>query len=145
MTTCQYSQFVVSMVVGGMLLGCGDKTQKTAERREVAGQAYDEALDAFQNRDFAGARELFTQAIEVDALHGDRIAPAHIMRAVSAAHEGDFAAAHDDLDRMEGGAPEMDQVHAARSFVFAQEGKANEARAAWNEARKFNPRVRQFE
>jgi len=137
---------LVLFLAMAICVGCGGGTSSgLVDRRQQAQQYFDQGQEDFDNGDFQSAREHFDQAITGGGLHPDIYTEAHIMRAVCAAHESDFAAAHEDLDKMEQGAPDPDRIFAARSFVFAKEGKMNESRNLWNQARRINPRVRQFE
>jgi hypothetical protein len=61
-------------------------------------------------------------------LYGDLADTAYVRRAVCLAELGDMPAAHTALDELEQGAPNLDQVYAARSFVLGKEGRKKRPR-----------------
>jgi Tfp pilus assembly protein PilF len=104
------------------VVGCGSSAQ-VANQRETAGEAYAAGVAAFESRDYANA---------------------FLKRAVAAAATDDFETASADLDILERGAPNLDEVYAARAFVLLKQGKGSEAKAAFAKARQLNPRVQPF-
>ena len=127
------------------IAGCSTGTpEEVIESRKAAQKAFDDALQAVSSKDFVAAKTLLDQAIDSGKLYHDAISPAHINRAICSAMAGDFESAHADLDKMERGAPNLDEIFAARSFVFQKQGKTREAKAAWAKARRVNRYVRKF-
>lgn len=125
-------------------IGCGRSSAKLANQREMAGEAFGSAVAAFQNKDFAAAAEQFTAAIEARGLNPDQYGEAFLKRAVANAALGNFDAANADLDKLVRGAPNMDEVYAARAFVLLKQGKRGEAQAMFRKARQLNSQVRMF-
>lgn len=127
------------------MAGCGYGTDAdVVQSRENAQQAYDEALQAFASQDFATAKSHLDTAIATGDLYRDVLPTAYVMRAICSASAADFAAAHADLDAMVKGAPNLDEVFAARSYVLEKQGKTKEAKSAWAKARRINRYVRKF-
>jgi tetratricopeptide (TPR) repeat protein len=122
------------------VVGCGSSAQ-VANQRETAGEAYAAGVAAFESRDFATAADKLTAAIDAHGLNPDQYANAFLKRAVAAAATDDFETASADLDILERGAPNLDEVYAARAFVLLKQGKGSEAKAAFAKARQLNPRV----
>lgn len=121
------------------ILGCSNNTtQETIDQRQAAQQAYDQSLEALARGDIEAAKPLLDKVIELGTLPIDLRCSAYVKRAVCLAISGDFESAHADLDEMEKGAPNMDEVLSARSFVFEKQGKTRESKAAWAKARQLN-------
>jgi tetratricopeptide (TPR) repeat protein len=99
-----------------------------AAQAALAGKNLDEAIP------------LLTAAIESGVLPPEDAARALVDRATCLARVDMFDLAHADLDAAANAAP-PDEVHAARSFVFAEEGKAAEAEGEFEKARLVNPSV----
>ena len=125
------------------IAGCGYGTSEDViEQRQAAQKAYSEALQAIASKDYTAAKTLLDHAIDSGKLHLDVLSPAYVNRAICSAAAGDFAAAHADLDAMEQGAPNLDEIFAARSYVLEKQGKSKEAKAAWSKARRMNRYVK---
>jgi len=125
--------------------GCGGGSSKDAiESRQSAQKAYDDALQAIASKDYTTAKPLLDQAIDSGWLYVDMISSAYVNRAICSAAAGDFAAAHADLDEMEKGAPNLDEIFAARSYVLEKQGKTKAAKAAWSRARRMNRYVKKY-
>jgi len=131
----------VALVFG--VVGC-NSSGRQASKRELAYRLVQEANAALEKHQYQEARAKFSQAIDTGGLNVDIYINATIQRAICAATLGDFEAAYADLDRMEQGAPNLDVVYAARSFVLAKQGKKKEAKAVWAKARRFNRKVKPF-
>jgi tetratricopeptide (TPR) repeat protein len=128
-----------------VLCGCGGSEKRAALDRAQANKACSEAEAAFEKRDYQAALDGFTAAIESGWLHPDRLSSAHLRRAVSRAAVGDPAAALAELDELAKFGEDPSAVLAARAFVLKKQGKAAEANAAFQQARRLNPAVRPFE
>jgi len=138
-------KFIVVALLALPIVGCsGGSSEKVIESRQAAQKSYDEALQAIANKDYASAKPLLDQALSSGRLYGDMISPAYISRAICSAAVGDFSAAHADLDEMEKGAPNLDDVFAARSYVLEKQGKTKAAKAAWSKARRMNRYVKKI-
>jgi tetratricopeptide (TPR) repeat protein len=126
-----------------LLAGCGGQTE-VVNTRQNAYAAAAQADQAFQSRDYATAAERYAVAVNGGGLNPDAYASAAVKLAVSYGALKKFDEAHAMLDKLEQGAPNLDEINAARSFVFKKQGKAAEARAAFAKAKRFNPRVQEF-
>ena len=135
----------VVLVLTVCLCGCSSQEADLAGQRQDTQASYDAAIEALEKHDYGLAETRLTEAIEGGGLRIDQLVDAYIQRAVCYARLGKFEAAHADLDQIEGGAPDLDVVYAARSFVFQKEGRTSEAAAKLNQARRLNPRVQTFE
>ena len=124
---------------------CGCSSQVAPDKRANAETAYGEAIEALEQHDYGLAKTRLTEALEAGGLRADQLIDAYIQRAVCLARLGEFEAAHADLDAAAQGPADMDVVYAARSFVFAKEGRASEAAAKLNQARAINPQIKPFE
>jgi tetratricopeptide (TPR) repeat protein len=125
-----------------LLAGCG--SSEVIETRENAYAAVAAGDQAFQSRDYATAAERYAVAVNGGGLNPDAYASAAVKLAVSYGALKKFDEAHAMLDKLEQGAPNLDEIHAARSFVLKKQGKAAEARAAFAKARRINPRIQEF-
>ena len=61
--------------------------------------------------------------------------------ALCEARLGGYDDAHQALDAVAEGASDMARLHAARAFVFRQQGKTAEAEEEEQRARQLNPRI----
>lgn len=136
-------------VAGGALFaclsvvsGCGAKAPDVAARLTAA-QEYEQGVADFAKRDYATAEGHLSRALE-NRLSGDRYADASVKRAVCWGASKKFDEALAELKKLEAGAPNMDQVLAARSFVLKKQNKAAESRTALAAARRFNSAVQEF-
>jgi hypothetical protein len=122
------------------LAGCSKQADPAA--MAAAQKSLDAAQAALAEKNLNEASPLLTAAIESGVLSPGDAAAALIDRAVCLARVGMFDLAHDDLDAAK--AAPLDDVHAARSFVFAEEGKPSEAEAVFQKARQINPSVQRI-
>lgn len=128
-----------------LLGGCSDgPSADVIEGRQAAEAALTAGNQAFEAGNFDAALAELSKAVESGFLNADLYSGGAVKLAVVQAAKGDFAAADALLDDLERGAPNMDEVLAARSFVLRKLGKRNEAKAAWVEARRINPAVKEF-
>jgi Tfp pilus assembly protein PilF len=125
-----------------MLLGCGSVAP--APSRQEGAAALQSGLDAFAQKNYAAAAESLTNAIGSGVLNTDQYVDATLKRAMAWAAEGKFDEALADLTKLEGGAPNLDQVYAARAFVLKKQGKVAEANAAMAKARQHNRMIKEF-
>jgi tetratricopeptide (TPR) repeat protein len=125
-----------------LLAGCGGGVKGVD--RESAYGSIARAETAFAARDFATAATEFQEALKVGGLNVDAYCDASVKLAVSLGATQKFDEAHALLDKLAAGAPNMDLVYAARSFVLAKQGKAAEANAALANARRLNRAVAPF-
>jgi len=134
---------LVLLVLGAP--GCGGSSAKQAIGREEAAQAYIDGMAALESKDYATAQQQLTVAIDTGFLNIDRYVNASTKRAIAYAAQGDFDTALAELDELLKDAPNTDEIHAVRSFVFEKQGKDREAKAAWEAARKINRSVKKVE
>ena len=123
-----------------LALGCG-KTQMPPTQLRNAETAYSEAVEAFQEKDYATALERFNAAIEETGLNPDLFAHALLRSADCHIELGNLEEAAIVLDELEPNAPELDQFHLVRCKLYAKQGDAAKARTAYEAAREINPAV----
>ena len=125
-----------------ILLGCGSSA--SAPSRQEGAAALQSGLDAFAQKNYAAAAESLTNAIGSGVLNTDQYVEATLKRAMAWAAEGKYDEAIADLTKLEAGAPNLDQVFAARAFVLKKQGKVAEANAAMAKARQYNRTIKEF-
>jgi Tfp pilus assembly protein PilF len=125
-------------------LGCGSTSTEVVRSREASAAAANEGMQAFAARDYATAAAKLSAAIEGGGLNADSYSTAAVRLAVAYAQQGQFAEAEALLTKLEQGAPNVDEVLAARSLVFKKQGKLAESRAALAQARRLNRFVKEF-
>lgn len=123
-----------------LLSGCS----KGMSESQVANaeQAFSQAQAAFEQKDHATALQKYNEAFQAGGLRSDMAAEVYINRAICHAELGNFAAAEADLQIAEQGAPQMDQVHAARGHVLYKKGDKKAAAEHFRTAQRLNPRFR---
>jgi Tfp pilus assembly protein PilF len=131
------------IVLGAALVGCNTAAKRNLSREEAA-QAYTDGTAALESRDFTTAVEKLTLALEGGWL-GYITATAYTQRAIANAALGNYDAALADLDVAEQGEGESAETLVARSYVFEKQGKQQEAKTAWNQARRLNRSVKKIE
>ena len=125
-----------------MLLALASCTgQQDASQIRRAESAYLQGLEAEQSGDYAGARELYRQAVERGGLQVDEYVECHVRLALCEARLEGYDDAHRALDAVAEGASDLARVHAARAFVFRRQQKPDEAQAEEQRARERDPRV----
>ncbi len=127
-----------------LAIGCSSSDGRNGGSRRSAYVALDEANVAFAARDFAGAEEKLTTAIDARVLNPDSYCQAVTKRALCSAVAGKFEEALADLDKLGPAPSNADEVFIARSFIYKKQGKAAESRAALAKARQFNRTVKEF-
>lgn len=126
------------------LLGCGGASSNVSEgTRQSAAEAYESAQTAFGSKDYTAAKESYDNALK-GGLYSDLIGPARVRLAICMAETGDVEGAMQEIIALEGGAPNIDEVLAAKSHILAKQGKAAESKAAWAQAVKINRGVKKF-
>ena len=141
MNLLRYGIFATLLLL--VVVGCGSSKQVAIDRRS-AQQAFDEGVASFAKKDYEPAMMHLDHALETPGLYPDLFTEAHVKRAICAAALGDIPSAIAELDEMARIAPELDLVYAARSYVFAKQGKKKAAKAAWVKARRINRAVEKF-
>jgi tetratricopeptide (TPR) repeat protein len=128
--------------VGCALLGC----QKAADPKAIAdaGAAYESATKLYLEKNYQGAATAFADAIAGGVLNIDSYCLASIRRAECLARLGDFPQAHQILEKLEEGAPNMADVHITRCFVYEKEGKSREAGEQFRLARKYDRAIQRI-
>lgn len=134
---------LLTVFSGMVVLGCGSAA-KQGQSRETAAKSYQAGITALESRDYSGAVEHLTAALEGGWL-GYTTVSAYTKRAIAQAALGNYDEAHADLDQAEAGEGASAQTYAARSYVFEKQSQPKEAKAAWNRARKLDRRVKKIE
>ncbi|WP_152097212.1 hypothetical protein [Lacipirellula parvula] len=135
------------MLFAGMAIGvngCSSPADKLEDVRRSAQEQYDSAATDFAARNYSAAGQKFNAALTIGGLNPDLYCDATVKRAVCWVATGKTTEAIGELDRLEPGAPNLDQIYAARSYALAKQGKAAESRAALAKARQFNRTVQEF-
>ena len=120
--------------------GCGNK-QISAPVVLSAEQAYADALEALQSKDYATALDQFDAAIQGGGLNPDLLGEALLRTAECHVELGNYEEAAAVLDSLEDRAPEMDPYHLVRCKLYAKQGDSAKARAAFDAARAINPKI----
>ena len=121
--------------------GCGPKALEEQVAADAA-SAWNEARDAFAEKDFERTAELLDLALSDGGLPPDIYAEALISRAICRARLERFDEALTDLAEAEMGPISLAQVHMTRSFVYKQQGKMEESREEASRAKKIDRRVK---
>ncbi len=112
---------LLSMATGG----CQKGTDPQAVSH--ASVSYEEATKLFQARKFEEAAAAYASAMRGGVLNVDSYCDAATRRAECLARLGQFDEAHQLLQDMEKGAPNLADVHITRCFVFEKQGNASQA------------------
>ena len=139
-----FALLVRTSLVASLSLGCSSPADKLEDVRRSAQAEYDAAETDFSGRNYAAAGPKFDAALTLGGLNPDLYCEATVKRAVCWAATGKTAEAISELDRLEPGAPNLDQIYAAKSYALAKQGKAAESRAALAKARQANRTVQEF-
>jgi tetratricopeptide (TPR) repeat protein len=131
---------IVMLMLVIAVVGCGPKPME-ADVIASAQAAYTKAMDAYQQKNYAEAGELFTTAISGGGVNADQYGEALLARAVCRAKLGDYEGALADVDTAAQGADPA-QVHVTRSFIFAKQGRTSDANTELTAARRLNRSVR---
>ena len=130
-------------VVAGVLLcclaGCSREPSRDFRRSQV--QAFERGIAAFEAKDFKVANEELTVALKNTTLHLDQLEVAHLTRAKARIQLRDLEAAEQDLNVLELGAANMEDVWAARGLLLKERGDTKGAELAFKVARDLNPKV----
>jgi len=133
---------LLNLLLATALLGCGaDPLADRAAKGKIAEESLNAGLQAYQSKDFETAAAQLKQACDAGTLILDLQIDARLKRAVALAHLGQFDVALGELAELEKGAPHLEHVYAARSFVFKKQGKQAEALAEFARAKKLSPSI----
>lgn len=125
--------------------GCNSSPAlELADTRRAANNAFAAANGAFESGDFETARQKYEEALDIGGLNPDNFVLAKLKLAVCWGYQGKYDEALAALDEVEPGAGCLDQIYAARSFVYRKKGDRSEARDWWNKARRINRQVKEF-
>ena len=118
--------------------GCA--SQMSPDKLATAAQALEAAKVAAQAGKWEEALPNFDKAL-AGGLSVDQYCEALLGRAIARANTGKFDDALVDLEQAERGSPNPEEVYAVRGYVLLKKGDKAGATAAFNEARRINPRV----
>lgn len=110
-------------------------------------ELFDEGIQAFEQRDYAKAKESLLSATENGTLRGDFQEAAMVKLALAQTASGDANAGLNTLNTLESNSSYFEDrtgFLAAKSYVLQKQGNRSAASQAWREARSLNPRVRRF-
>jgi tetratricopeptide (TPR) repeat protein len=134
---------LIMIAFAAPLLGCSGVP--SAPDRKSTSETLQMGLDAFSHKSYGPAAEALTVAIDSTQLNSDQYVDAMIKRAICYGAEGKYDDALADLTKLEAGAPNLDQVFAARAFVLKKQGKVAEANAAMAKARQYNRTIKEIQ
>lgn len=140
----EFNRRYAAFMTIAMVVGCGDAGSQHADARTAAYAAVNEGNAAFNSRDYTSAEPKLASAIASQLLNPDVYCEASVRHAVCLGSARKFDEALAELDAIGPGAPNIDQIYAARSYVLAKQGKAAESRAALAKARQANRAVQEF-
>ena len=132
------------LLIAALAAGCNSPADKLEDSRRTGQQLCNEGLASFAQKDFTTAEQKLTQAITQATLNPDTYSDVAVKRAVCLGAIGKADDAIAELQKLEAGAPNLDQIYAARSYVLAKQGKVAESRAALAKAKQFNRAVQEF-
>jgi tetratricopeptide (TPR) repeat protein len=127
-----------------LAIGCSGAADSRTDARRDAHAAFTAGAQALAAGQYEQALDELSAAVAAGGLNPDAFAAAELQLALALGGLGRYAEAYERLERLEAGAPNVDEVHAARSAVLAREGKAAEAQAELAQARQINRAVRTF-
>jgi tetratricopeptide (TPR) repeat protein len=133
-------QIPVLVLLCALIVCTGCSTQMPPEKIATAGQALESATLAANAGNWDAAIKSYDTALG-GGLNVDQYCQALMGRAMAKAQTGKFDDALKDLAQAERGAPNLEDVFALKAFVLQKKGDNAGATAAFNEARKINPRV----
>ncbi|MBX3426088.1 MAG: hypothetical protein KF688_10445 [Pirellulales bacterium] len=125
--------------------GCGSSGgSEHGDARIAASAACEAGEKAFEQGDFTTAEVELRKAVDSRLLNLDVYCSASVKLAVAEAAAGKFAEAAARLDDLERGAPNLDEVYAARAFLLGKQGNKAGAQAEFAKAKRLNPRIKAF-
>jgi|GEM_PF-6605688 len=117
------------------VVGCADGSKETV----VSESAYNDGVNAFNEKQFEDAESMLTEALKIGALNVDSMCDARLKRARSRMELGDLDGAQEDLEFLLEGAPDTTIVLAMQGDLALKQGQTDEAKRLYSEARKSNP------
>lgn len=121
----------------GFVVGCADGSKEVV----ISESAFNDGLNAFDDKQYDEAESMFTHALKVGALNVDSMCEARLKRAKARMELGDFDGAQEDLEFLKEGAPDTTVVLAMQGELALKQGQTDEAKRFYNEARKSDPRL----
>lgn len=123
----------------GVLLaaGCSEPGAKTV----VGESSFDDAVRAFEEKDYGEAVVMFSYALEKGSLNADLMVDARLMRAKARIELGEFDNAQEDLDFLMEGAPDPAAVLETLGVLALKQGQIEKAKSYYQEAIKTNPKL----
>lgn len=143
-TPCHPISHGLALLLVAVCLGCSSPAEKLEDVRLASSVAFNEAVTAFDARDYPKAESAFNVSLQPGGLMSEQYCEAVVKRAVCFAANGKADEALTELDALGPAASNLDAIEAARSYILAKQGKAAESRAALARAKRLNPRVQEF-
>ena len=128
------------LLIAAFVCGCGDGGASSATVSSGEGSVA-KGLEAADKGDWAAAETELIAAIADGALQPDMSEKAILTLARARIELGKLDDAAKDIALIEQGAAEMDQVWLVKCALAIKKGDAAGAKAAFAEAKKFNPGV----
>lgn len=129
----------LSCALAMIATGCSDEPSTEFRRSQV--MAYENAVESYESKDFDEAEKQLTIALTETTLHIDQLETAFLMRARVRIELDRLDEAAEDLDLLEQGAANMDDVWIVRGELYQKQGDADAAKLAFQEAKKINPKA----
>jgi tetratricopeptide (TPR) repeat protein len=128
-----------SLLLAVLAAGCSGGAHP--EQIASAEAAYTTGIEAFDAGRYDEAAQRLSEALDGGGLNADMYSDAHLHRALARMELQDYAAAMQDLDVLEQGAPDLDRVYRARAQVYLKQGDREQAAEAFHQARNINPAI----
>jgi len=138
---CTWHRYAVNhLLVLALFIGACQRDDST-QRGVAADEALTAGLAAYEAGDFPRAHELLSQACTLGGLQSEAYTDAQLKMTACLANLAKFDEAHRIFDEHLKGAPNQDEVHAAKAYVLLKQGNRPAAEAELGKARKINPRI----
>lgn len=128
-----------------LFIGCNSGTsEELIEKRVNAHEAYDQGMSAIGNKNYEEASAKLEAALTAGGLYPDLYDTARANLVVAFAAQGNFDEAQKVLAEFENWHEQKDLLFAAKSFLFAQQGKKSEANRELAKAKRVNRFIQPF-
>jgi tetratricopeptide (TPR) repeat protein len=140
MLSPKFIRCVLCISAFSLLGGCGNGTGESEVRS--AQVSFDEALAKEASGELSGALPLIEAALSDDGLNPDQLAEALLLRARCYCASGALDKAQADIEMADQGAPNPAKLHLTRGMLLDKQGKAAEAKAEYNLAKRADPSIK---
>lgn len=137
MTLSRLIHFLSIAFIGALITGCGNSSMPKATIREKQ-QSLDDAIARYANRDYNGAKEAATKAVEGGGLNVDQIGEANLILIESCIRTNELDRAATLIAAAETNALELSQVFVLKSMLLRAKGDEAGAQAAFEKAQEYD-------